>query len=116
MKPILQAQFKKQLEKEKKKLTKDLESFAKKDPQLKGDWDTLHPQMGSKLEEQADEVEEYETLLPIEHRLELRLQAIEKALEKIKKGVYGKCENCGHEIEIKRLTACPEAKTCLKCP
>ena len=114
----LQQQFKKQLEKEKNTLTKDLEKFAKKDPKVKGDWDTKFPQLGlngSDKNEKADAVEIYENLLPIEHTLELRLFDIEKALEKIKKGAYGKCEKCGEEIELKRLKACPEAKLCMKC-
>ena len=33
-------QLEKKLEKTKKQLTKDLKSFAKKDPKIKGDWDT----------------------------------------------------------------------------
>ena len=118
MEPELQEQFKKQLEKDKKQLIKNLESFAKRDPQCKGDWETIFPQMGihrSEPDEHVDEVEEYESLLPIEHRLELRLQAIDQALEKIEKGTYGICERCGQEIELERLKACPEAKKCLGC-
>lgn len=112
--------LKEKLEKEKKNLEKELEGFAKKDLRLKGDWQTKFPKfdggVGSqRLEEAADEVEEYLTLLPIEARLELKLQAIDLALEKIKKGKYGKCEKCKKEIPLPRLKIFPEAKTCLKC-
>lgn len=108
------------LEKEKENLEKELQGFAKKDLKLRGDWETKYPQfnggVGSqKLEEAADEVEEYLTLLPIEAKLELKLQAINLALEKIKKGGYGKCEKCKKEIPIERLKVYPEAKACLKC-
>lgn len=114
----LQKQLQKQLAEEKKKLLKDLEGFAKKDPRLRGDWDTQFPQFGihrSEQDENIEEVEKYENLLPVEHTLELRLQDIERALAKIKKDAYGKCEKCQKEIEIERLKACPEAKLCMKC-
>jgi DnaK suppressor protein len=106
------------LEKEKAKLTKQLRSFAKQDPRLKGDWDTKFPQFGDQRadqDENVDEVERYENLLPIEHTLESRLADIDSALEKIKKGEYGKCEKCHKPIEEKRLEVVPEARLCMKC-
>ncbi|MCD6284012.1 TraR/DksA C4-type zinc finger protein [bacterium] len=104
------------LEREKERITKELEEFAKEDKKPKGDWDTIHPQMGRKLEEKADEVEEYESLLPVEYALEKRLKDINDALEKIRNGKdYGICEKCHKEIEVDRLLVCPEARYCLKC-
>jgi DnaK suppressor protein len=47
--------------------------------------------------------------------MELRLVDVNSALEKIKKGTYGKCENCGKDIDIERLKVYPEAKFCVKC-
>lgn len=98
-------------------LSKNLESFASKDPNMKGDWDTRFPSYdnNASLEEAANEVEEYATNLPIEHSLELRLQAIDSALGRIEKGTYGKCEHCGNSIDVKRLQAYPEAKFCQNC-
>ncbi len=113
-----QKQFKKKLEKERKKIIKDLKSFAKKDPRLKGNWLTRFPLFGldrSHKDESAEMIEQYATLLPIEHTLETKLKDIDKALEKIKKGEYGKCEKCHQDIEIKRLEALPEARLCFKC-
>lgn len=107
---------KEKLEKQKNELEKSLEGFAKKDKNLKGDWDVPFPQFkGSNLEEEADEVEEYETLLPIERSLENRLKDTDLALERIKKGTYGKCEKCKDPILKERLEAVPEARFCLKC-
>jgi len=114
-------ELKKQLEKEKENIEKHLEKFATKDEKLKGDWDTRFPRFNgretgsSALEQAADEVEEYSTLLSVEHSLELRLKNINLALEKIKKGKYGICEKCGKEIPIERLKAFPEAKICTTC-
>lgn len=109
------------LEKKKKELEKELKSFAKKDPQLKGNWNSNFPEFdgsetgGSRLEVAQDEVEEYLKRLPLEQAMELKLQLIEKALEKIKNNKYGKCEKCNKNISEKRLEACPEALCCVKC-
>jgi len=113
-------ELKEKLEKEKSQIEEELKKFAKKDEKLKGDWDTRYPKWdgeagSSSLETMADELEEYESLLPVEHVLELKLRDIDSALEKIKKEKYGICEKCGKEIEIERLKAIPEAKFCLKC-
>jgi DnaK suppressor protein len=114
----LQKKLKKKLEAEKKRLTKDLRFFAKKDPKRKGNWLTRFPFFGndrSHKDENAEKIEEYEKLLPLEHTLELRLKDIDDALEKMKKDNYGKCENCNKEIGVKRLEVVPEARLCSKC-
>lgn len=112
--------LKEKLEKEKESLEKELKGFAKKDKKLEGDWDTKYPKAsggtgGQALEDAADQVEEYSNLLPIEHSLELRLQRVKKALDKIKKGDYGKCEKCGKKISEARLKVYPSAAYCKKC-
>ena len=112
----LSEELKQALEKEKETLEEGLKRSAKKDEKPSGDWDTKYPHFnGGNLEEEADEVEEYETLLQIEHSLETKLQEVNLALEKIKTGQYGKCEKCQKEIEEERLKVIPEAKFCLKC-
>jgi len=114
----LEKKLKGKLESEKKRLTKDLKSFAKKDPRSKRNWVTRFPFFGmnrSHQDEIAEEIEEYENLLPVEHSLEKRLKNTEEALEKVKKGKYGRCEGCKKGIETRRLEAAPEAKTCLAC-
>lgn len=118
MEKNLQKKLQSKLESEKKQLTKELKFFAKKDPQLKGNWLTRFPFFGlsrSHRDEGAEEIEAYENLLPVEHTLELRLKDTEEALAKVKKGTYGQCEGCNKKIEIKRLEAIPEARLCIKC-
>lgn len=109
------AQRKEDLLKKKKELEEQLKTFAEK--KEGDDWQTKYPQMNESEEDKADEVEEYENMLPIEHSLEENLKDINIALEKIEKGTYGKCDNCGCECNIPddRLIALPEAKTCTKC-
>jgi len=111
---------KQKLEKQKTLLETELQKFATKDKKLKGDWDTKFPKVdgavgGQALEDAADQVEEYVNLLPVEHDMELRLQKINLALERIKKGTYGKCEKCNKKISEERLKVYPEAIECAKC-
>lgn len=41
--------------------------------------------------------------------------AIEDALEKIREGVYGDCEDCGDSISSRQLSVYPLTKTCTAC-
>lgn len=109
---------KKKLEQEKIGLEKELESFAKKDPHIKGNWKTKFPDFGIRtadLSQEEDQIEEYSADLPIEYALETKLQKIKNALERIQKGTYGTCQNCKKKITIERLEAEPEAELCIKC-
>jgi DnaK suppressor protein len=108
------------LEKEKARIEKMLGSFAEKDEKAPGDWDTRFPSLGEgtsgvDLEKEADEVEQYSTMLPIEHSMEIRLKNIILALEKIQKGEYGICEKCKKPIDASRLRVSPESRFCLRC-
>ena len=109
------------LEENKKALQKELSLFAEKDEKIKGNWKSAFPDFDSsetgegKLEIAQDEVEEYLNRLPVEHSMEIKLQNIDLALAKIKKGAYGKCDKCGKEISMDRLDACPEAQFCVDC-
>ena len=102
---------------EKQRLEKMLSLFATEDPKMKGDWDSQMPQFepqesGShtSLEEEADEVEEFEARLATEHSLESRLLEINKALERIGRGTFGVCSKCKKEISLERLRANPAAE------
>lgn len=113
-------ELKDKLEKEKTALEEQLKTFADKDPNLKGDWDSKFPKFngefgGAALESAADEVEEYGSRLSVEHSMELKLRDINTALENIKRGNYGKCGNCGKKIDEKRLMVNPSALLCMDC-
>ena len=107
------------LEEEKKVLEEELKKIGPADLKLKGDFDAAFPQFGehtSEQDENADEVEEYENILPVEHEMELHLKEISEALAKIAAGKdYGICENCKKEIPLERLNINPEAKQCVEC-
>jgi DnaK suppressor protein len=112
---------KKILEQKGKEIEKELNSFAEKSEEDKSDWKSKFPDFGgseiagSRMETAQDEIEEYLSRLPVERSLENNLKDIKIALEKIKRGRYGKCENCQRPISKKRLEAYPEARYCLKC-
>jgi DnaK suppressor protein len=47
--------------------------------------------------------------------LEARLARIERALEKVANGTYGRCDSCGATIPAPRLRAMPESVLCVVC-
>jgi RNA polymerase-binding protein DksA len=69
----------------------------------------------SELEERAQE----ERLARLFDRLDLRgkreIEAIDAALERIRKGTYGTCARCGGQIAAARLHALPHAALCFDC-
>ena len=44
-----------------------------------------------------------------------KLNDINRALNKLEKGTYGKCESCKQEIPYERLEVLPSAKLCMDC-
>lgn len=110
-------ELKVKLEKERDTFEEMLREFAKESDSNPGDWNTRFPNFKAEgiLDEEADEVEEYSSLLPIERTLETKLKNINDALKKINEGSYGKCEICGEIISEERLNVIPEAKTCGDC-
>lgn len=105
-------ELKEKLLAEKKRLEEDLGKIAKKDEE---GYDPNIDQLGRSAEDNADEVEQYTSDLSVTETLEKSLGDVDDALEKIKSGTYGKCENCEGDIPIERLMVYPAAKNCLDC-
>lgn len=107
--------FKAKLEEEKLSLEQELSQVARKNPDNLSNWDPLPAERDvSQADENtvADSIEEYEENAAIANSLEARYKDILSGLDKIKHGVYGKCQVCQKEIEIDRLEANPAARTC----
>jgi RNA polymerase-binding protein DksA len=68
-----------------------------------------------KREEEATETLELEKRLALENRVRQETANIEHALEKVEKGTYGLCDNCGQPIAPERLEALPQASLCVNC-
>lgn len=65
--------------------------------------------------DRADIERIHEVSILLSARDKEKLQAIEDALEKLREGSYGVCEECGEEIGPGRLKAMPLAKLCVPC-
>ncbi len=48
-------------------------------------------------------------------RAESQLVQIDKALQRLDEGIYGKCLKCGQEINPERLQLMPAAEYCIRC-
>jgi len=103
------------LKKKEKRLKKQLNRFASKKKSVKGDYKTRFPIFGRGRDEDAQEVERYESRLSLEHTLELDLEKIQRTLKRIEEGKYGICLVCKKEIKLERLKIYPEAEHCMTC-
>lgn len=67
------------------------------------------------LIDQAGDERDRELSLLLSSRDKEKLMAINEALEKIKEGTYGTCEECGDRIGPGRLKVLPLARYCVAC-
>jgi len=65
--------------------------------------------------DRADIERTHEVSILLSVRDKEKLQAIDEALEKLREGTYGVCEECGDEIGGGRLKVMPLAKSCVTC-
>lgn len=108
-------QFKDQLENRKKQLNDELEnndhfnleySYVNESTGELSHYDN-HPA------DTATDLYEREKDIALNEHLEKEIKDINHALSNMEKGQYGKCEVCGKEISVDRLTALPTATTCI---
>lgn len=110
--------FKEKLLAEKANLEKSLSTVGRINPDNPEDWEATPAEDFNERSPDpnklADAVEEYEARTATVKELEISLQEIKDALERIEKGTYGICEVSGEKIEIDRLEANPAARTSKK--
>lgn len=99
-------ELKEQLEKTAGELEAQIKS-EKKTPEYGSDVDSF--------DEEADEAEEQGKKYGVQQVLKERLENVEKALDKIIRGGYGKCEKCGKDIPSDVLKVNPESGLCKNC-
>lgn len=63
----------------------------------------------------ASDNQEVETLDLLSARNLRKLQRIEEAIDRVDRGEFGLCLNCGDEIPVERLKAIPETPYCVSC-
>jgi RNA polymerase-binding protein DksA len=66
-------------------------------------------------QEQAQELENAEVVDALGNEARSEISKIAKALDQIKNGTYGVCEDCGEAIPMARLEAYPFADRCIRC-
>jgi DnaK suppressor protein len=67
------------------------------------------------MADQADGNNEVHIQLKLKQTDAKILQAIEEALARLDKGVYGTCRDCGEPISPARLHAIPWTRVCITC-
>lgn len=112
--------FKDLLDQKKTELLKQLDDIGTKTPRKPGveiNFDADFPDYGNSnsIEDNASEVIDYTTNLSIETQLEGDLRDVEKSLQKMADGTYGRCKYCKQEIEVERLKIRPESTSCVAC-
>ena len=106
--------FRKRLEEEKLRLESEMGTVGRRNPAVPDDWEAIPSEVGSEADivDQADVVMSRESNTAILADLEARYDSVLRALERIEKKTYGKCDVCGGAIEEARLEADPSATTC----
>jgi DnaK suppressor protein len=107
--PELIKEIKKSLVNEQTELLKEIEKITDSSDNVK------FPEFGNKIDENAQEIDEYTTNLATDKVLEATLRDIKGALERIEAGTYGICKYCHKPINPKRLLARPVASACIEC-
>lgn len=97
------------LEEEQRRLTEEIEAL------LRADSEPLPERPGDQLGEGASLTSEHEKSLALVHNLRGLSAAVRHALEKLDKGTYGICDDCGKPIAAERLAAIPYATLCISC-
>lgn len=109
----IQEELKQKLLKEKDHLEKTLAPTEQK--KADREYETKFTEIDRDEEENADEMEIYESNLAADEAMKEELKKIEKALAAMEAGTYGICINCQKEIPLERLRAYPQADKCLDC-
>ena len=108
--------IKEQLEKERDILIEQLADMGTLNPET-GEWEATPEAQDipeSDQNDMADRFEDFEERSSMIRTLAPRLNDILRALKKINKDSFGKCEVCKKDIEMARLEANPAARTCKK--
>lgn len=72
---------------------------------------TVFPDLGDQATAEIDR----NFMLRLKGRERKLLKKIDEAIERIDEGIFGICEKCGEEINIKRLEARPVTTMCIEC-
>lgn len=102
--------IKRYLKKEQKEVEKNLKEVEEDDP-------AKSPALAESSEPGTDSyiADTHTKAVVLGEQLKKINSSIKTALQKIRKGNYGKCERCSKQIEIGRLLVFPMAQYCVSC-
>jgi DnaK suppressor protein len=81
----------------------------------------LRDDFGVNADDRYDEIDQATTDVEQSMRMRLRnreslyLKKVDEALKRIEEGTFGECDECGEDIEVRRLEARPTATLCVAC-
>ena len=113
--PKIREDLKQKLLEEKKRIENTLSKTETGRKDADREYETKFTEIDRDEEENADEMEMYESNLASGEAMKSELEKIEKALAAMEAGTYGICANCQKDIPLERLRAYPQADTCLEC-
>jgi DnaK suppressor protein len=72
---------------------------------------TIFPDLGDQATAETDR----NFMLRLRGREQRLLKKIDEAIDRIENGTFGICDDCGNEIDVKRLEARPVTTMCIEC-
>ncbi|MBI5640133.1 MAG: RNA polymerase-binding protein DksA [Nitrospirae bacterium] len=72
---------------------------------------TIYPDLGDQASAETDR----NFMLRLRGREQRLLKKIDEAVDRIDAGTFGICDDCGNEIDVKRLEARPVTTMCIEC-
>ena len=72
---------------------------------------TIFPDLGDQATAETDR----NFMLRLRGREQRLLKKIDEAIDRIENGTFGVCDDCGNEIDVKRLEARPVTTMCIEC-
>jgi RNA polymerase-binding protein DksA len=108
-------ELKQKLLDEKKRIEDNLSKTEVGKKGIDREYETKFTEIERDEEENADEMEMYESNLAVDESIKAELEKINAALSRMESGTYGICSNCQKEVPLERLKAYPQAERCLDC-
>jgi RNA polymerase-binding transcription factor DksA len=108
------ADVKAKLEDERRRIQAEIEALSEADSRSERER-AGRAGRGNHMAEDASETFEHEKSLALLQNLRSIEAQVDRALLKLDKGTYGRCDDCGKPIAEERLAAIPYATLCIEC-
>ena len=110
-----QGAFQERLMQERARIQAELASLDAEVAALGNDQQTEGGSTGNHMADGATDIAEQDRDLALISTLQERLREVDQALDRLQRGTYGVCENCGKPIPAERLEVRPFSILCVDC-